>query len=157
KEARIVTAMIGMLSAIPKTPLHARLAREGRLDLSDELEFGTNVIPLQMSRDELRDGYVEVMNDVYEPEAYFGRLEELYLQERIPWGPGVAKYWRRHPWTWFKMQTKNLVTAAVLYRRLMKNVPEAALRKEYRRRLWRMIKSRPDPNLAVLYVLKCAL
>src|SRR5207248_8451847 len=27
KEARITTAMIGMLAAIPKTPLHARLAR----------------------------------------------------------------------------------------------------------------------------------
>jgi len=33
KEARISTPMIGMLHAIPKTPLHARLAREGRLDL----------------------------------------------------------------------------------------------------------------------------
>src|SRR5207248_3148075 len=31
-QARISTAMIGMLSAIPKTPLHARLAKEGRLD-----------------------------------------------------------------------------------------------------------------------------
>src|SRR5262249_12655672 len=35
KDARIVTAMIGMLSAIPKTPLHARLAAEGRLDPCD--------------------------------------------------------------------------------------------------------------------------
>ena len=57
-EARIAVAMIGMLSAIPKTPLHDRLAAEGRLDPSDEPEFGTNVIPLQMSREELRDGYV---------------------------------------------------------------------------------------------------
>ena len=39
--------MIGMLYAIPKTPLHARLAEEGRLDPADEPEFGTNVIPLQ--------------------------------------------------------------------------------------------------------------
>jgi len=44
-EARIVTAMVGMLHAIPKTPLHERLAREGRLDTSDEPEYGTNVIP----------------------------------------------------------------------------------------------------------------
>src|SRR4029077_8605521 len=56
KDARIVTAMIGMLSAIPKTPLYARLAREGRLDPSYEPEFGTNVIPAQMTREELRDG-----------------------------------------------------------------------------------------------------
>src|SRR5262249_36334290 len=32
KAARIINAMVGMLHAIPKTPLHARLAREGRLD-----------------------------------------------------------------------------------------------------------------------------
>jgi hypothetical protein len=31
-EARISTAMVGMLSAIPKTPLYFRLAAPGRLD-----------------------------------------------------------------------------------------------------------------------------
>ena len=46
--------MVGMLSGIPKTPLHARLKEEGRLDLDDERPFGTNVIPLCMTRDELR-------------------------------------------------------------------------------------------------------
>ena len=37
-EARIADAMIGMLSAIPKTPLHARLAEEGRLDPADRAD-----------------------------------------------------------------------------------------------------------------------
>jgi len=48
----VLHAMIGMLSAIPKTPLYNRLAAEGRLDLEDESEFGTNVIPLRMTREE---------------------------------------------------------------------------------------------------------
>jgi len=47
QESRIPLAMMGMLHAIPKTPLHDRLAAEGRLDPSDEPEFGTNVIPLR--------------------------------------------------------------------------------------------------------------
>src|SRR4029450_3308537 len=34
--ARISTAMVGMLSAIPKTPLHSRLAAAGRLDPCDD-------------------------------------------------------------------------------------------------------------------------
>ena len=55
-QARILHAMIGMLSAIPKTPLYDRLLAEGRLDQDDEPEFGTNVIPLGMTREELRDG-----------------------------------------------------------------------------------------------------
>jgi hypothetical protein len=50
REARIVHAMVGMLAAIPRTPLHARLAAEARLDRSDEPAFGTNVIPLQIDR-----------------------------------------------------------------------------------------------------------
>jgi radical SAM superfamily enzyme YgiQ (UPF0313 family) len=157
KEARIISAMIGMLSAIPKTPLYARLEREGRLDPSDEPEFGTNVIPLQMSREELRDGFVQVMQDLYEPEAYFARLEDLYIKGKLAWGKGVAKYWHRHPWVWLKGQAGNFAMAAVLFARLMRGVPEAALRREYRRRLWRLLRSRPDPNVAVLFLLKCAM
>ena len=71
--------MIGMLYAIPKTPLYDRLAAEGRLDSADQPEFGTNVIPLQMSREELRDGYVRVLNELYDPEAYFDRTDALFL------------------------------------------------------------------------------
>jgi radical SAM superfamily enzyme YgiQ (UPF0313 family) len=157
KEARIASAMVGMLAAIPKTPLHARLAREGRLDPADEPAYGTNVIPLQMSREELRDGYVKVMQDLYEPEAYFGRLEDLYLEGRMAFGKAMVQHWRRHPWAWVKMQTRNLLTAIVLFGRLMRGIPETSLRREYRKRMWRLIKARPDPNLAVLYLIKCAM
>ncbi len=157
KEARIVSAMIGMLAAIPKTPLHARLAQEGRLDPADEPEFGTNVIPMQMTREELRDGYVKLLHDVYEPAAYFERLEDLYLKGKLAHGTGMTKYWRRHPWAWLKGQTRNLITALVLCWRLFREIPEAELRREYRRRFWRLIKQRPDPNLAVLYLIKCAM
>src|SRR5262249_39921923 len=59
QDARIAFSMTGMLYAIPKTPLHKRLAEEGRLDPSDNPEFGTNVIPLKIGREELREGYVK--------------------------------------------------------------------------------------------------
>jgi radical SAM superfamily enzyme YgiQ (UPF0313 family) len=157
EEARIVSAMVGMLHAIPKTPLHARLAREGRLDPDDEPAYGTNVIPLGMTREELRDGYVRVMRDLYEPEAYFGRLEDLYLTHRLRFNRGLRRYWRRRPWAWLKGQTRNLVTAAVLYHRMMRGVPEVRLRREYRRRIWRLVRARPDPNLLILYLIKCAM
>ena len=61
REAGIAQAMIGMLYAIPKTPLHARLAAEGRLDEEDLPRYGTNVVPARMSRQALRDGYVDLM------------------------------------------------------------------------------------------------
>src|SRR5262249_35763702 len=65
QESRILHAMIGMLTAIPKTPLYDRLAAEGRLDGEEEAEFGTNIIPLNMTREELRDGYLKLMTEVY--------------------------------------------------------------------------------------------
>jgi radical SAM superfamily enzyme YgiQ (UPF0313 family) len=156
-EARIASTMIGMLHAIPKTPLHARLAREGRLDLADEPAYGTNVIPRQLGREELRDGYLRVLHDLYQPRAYFKRLEDLYLKEKLEWGKGVAKYWRKHPWAWLKAQTVNAVSSAVLFWRLMRGIPDAALRKEYRRRVWRVLKKRRNPNVVLLYLIKCAM
>src|SRR4051812_21673074 len=67
ERSRIPTVMVGMLTAIPKTPLHARLEREGRLDRSDPPRCGTNVIPLNITHEELRDGYVREMSDLYAP------------------------------------------------------------------------------------------
>jgi hypothetical protein len=156
-EARIAKAMVGMLHAIPKTPLHARLAKEGRLDPADVPEYGTNVIPMRLGREELRDGYVRVMNELYRPEAYFNRLEDLYLKGRMPFGPGRWRWWRRHPWQKIKMQGLNLARALVLYCRLMRRIPDVALRREYRERMWKLLKVRRDPALVLIHVINCAM
>jgi hypothetical protein len=36
-------------------------------------------------------------------------------------------------------------------------VPEAHLRREYRRRLWRAWRARPNPSVLLVYALKCAM
>jgi radical SAM superfamily enzyme YgiQ (UPF0313 family) len=156
--SRITSAMVGMLAAIPKTPLYARLAAEGRLDLDDRPAFGTNVIPLRMSRAELRDGYLAVMADLYEPRSYFDRLDELVLGERLLLGnrncPG---YWRRHPLRFLATQAADWARALVLRRRLLGAVPDRALRAEYRRRIDRVLRSRRDGGVSLFYVIKCAM
>ncbi len=157
REARIVHAMVGMLSAIPKTPLHARLAEEGRLDYGDPPEFGTNVVPLKMSREELSDGYVRVMQELYEPRAYFDRVDSLFLDPEFHPGAAQRAAWRRHPWSRVKRQTLNALRAAVIYRRLMRRVKSPALRDEYRRRVRRALRQHPDPYYAFVYVLKCVM
>jgi radical SAM superfamily enzyme YgiQ (UPF0313 family) len=81
--ARINTAMVGMLAAISRTPLYTRLACAGRLDLSENPAYGTNVIPLKMSRQALTEGYVRLMSSLYEPQAYFERLDDLYLRGKL--------------------------------------------------------------------------
>ena len=157
REAGIAHAMVGMLHAIPKTPLHARLLAEGRLDPADEPAFGTNVITLQIGRKELRDGYVGVLKALYEPEAYFARVEDLYLRRRIVLGRGQARYWRRHPWQRLKARVTDLLRAAVLQARLLWRLPDWALRGEYLRRMGRLLKVRRDPVVLVHYLVKCAM
>lgn len=155
-EARIIHAMVGMLSAIPKTPLYARLAEAGRLDHDDRSEFGTNVIPLQMSREELSDGYIRVMREIYAPEAYFDRVDSLFLDPEFEPGAAQRAYWRRHRWRRLKSQALNAARAAVVYYRLMQRVPDAGLRDEYRRRMRKAWQVRRDPYYMFVYALKCA-
>lgn len=157
RQTDIVHAMIGMLSAIPKTPLYARLQNEGRLDRSDDPEFGTNVIPLGMSREELREGYVRLMEELYSPEAYFGRFEELYLNRRFNFGRARNREWRRRPWLKWRSQSADAIRCVYLYRQLMHGVAEPALRAEYRRRLWHFLRRRADPNVLFIALIKCAM
>jgi radical SAM superfamily enzyme YgiQ (UPF0313 family) len=156
-DARIALTMLGMLHAIPKTPLHDRLAAEGRLDPSDEPEFGTNVIPLRIGREELREGYLKVLGDLYEPDAFFARTESLYLEEKLEVGRARARHWRRHPLQRLKMESLWLLQATGLFLRLMQGVPEASLRREYRKRLWRFLKVRQNPGHALIYTLQMAI
>jgi hypothetical protein len=154
-EAHIINAMGGMVYAIPKTPLHARLAREGRLDAADPPDFGTNVMPLRLGRAELRDGYIRLMDQLYQPEAYFRRMEDLYVQARLDPDRGIRKYWRRHPLRQLGTQLFYLASGGVLLWRLWRGIPEAALRREYLWRLGRLWRRRANPSLVLAFAVKC--
>jgi radical SAM superfamily enzyme YgiQ (UPF0313 family) len=156
-QARIAQAMIGMLYAIPKTPLHARLAREGRLDPSDHSPFGTNVIPARIGREALRHGYTRLMTQVYGPDAYFARLRDGLGHPSTPFAPARTRYWRAHPWRRATGQAVNLGRAAVLYRRLMRQVADPALRRRYRREVGDQLRRRRDPGHLLGYIIRCAL
>jgi radical SAM superfamily enzyme YgiQ (UPF0313 family) len=157
RDARISQAMLGMLYALPKTPLHARLAREGRLDPADASAYGTNVIPLRVSREQLRAGYVEVLNQLNEPTAYFERVEALYLRQRMAVMESRNAFLRRRPWRLLWTRLTDLAGAMGLIARLMWMVPDARLRREYRTRLGRCWRVRRDPSLLLYYAIKCAM
>jgi radical SAM superfamily enzyme YgiQ (UPF0313 family) len=71
----ITLAMVGMLQAIPTTPLYERLEREGRLVEEDP---NCNFIPQQMTREELVQGYRELVRRLYTPEAFLERFFKIY-------------------------------------------------------------------------------
>ena len=156
RDARVVHSSLGMLTAIPKTPLYDRLAAEDRLDLDDPPACGTNVIPLRLSREALCDGYIRVMQQLFDVTAFFDRADSLYHDTSFQFNRAQRAYWRRHPLVWLKAQTRYLVQSAVLYRRLMRYVAEPELRREYRRRLGKLWRLRREPAALFIYLIKCA-
>jgi len=145
-EARISTAMVGMLSAIPKTPLYTRLDAAGRLDKADNPAAGTNVVPLNMSRETLSNGYIRLMAELYDPEAYFARLDDLYIAGKLNAERGWRRYAEDHPWQRRVRQLQRFSQAMGLMLRLLWRVPEKQLRKAYRSRFARVLCRRPDPR-----------
>jgi radical SAM superfamily enzyme YgiQ (UPF0313 family) len=81
QQARIPISMTGMLNAVPKTPLHARLKAAGRLiaeSVGDQFVF-TNVVPHGMSRLELYEGYRALLERLYDYRHYRRRAMDCIL------------------------------------------------------------------------------
>src|SRR5262249_15865147 len=71
----ILLAMVGMLAAVPKTPLFERLKKEGRLRLDDA---NCNIVPKQMTPAELKRGYWELLHRLYTPQGFLERYFKTY-------------------------------------------------------------------------------
>ena len=80
QEAAIPTAMVGLLTALPRTRLAQRLEAEGRL-LGESEGDNTHDLRLnfrpRMARAQLLAGYKAVLAQVYEPRRYFARCLAL--------------------------------------------------------------------------------
>ena len=157
-ETRISAALIGMLHAIPTTPLYDRLKKEGRLsddEVSDKI--GTNVIPLGMSPDELRDGFIQVMQRCYRADAYFQRLDAQFIDEKFKFTMHQLPYWASHRWAWAKRSFLNYCRFLVVTTRLLRLVTDEALRSRYRQQLLRVLRIRwREPHILFVYALKVA-
>jgi len=90
QKSGVVTAMVGLLTALPQTRLYARLAREGRI-LADSVGDNTaavlNFIP-RLDRARLFAGYRELMILLYSPENYYRRVR-AFLAHWQPRGPSL--------------------------------------------------------------------
>ncbi len=87
--------MLGILQAIPRTPLYERLEKEGRLRSAAQgnntLSF-TNIEPLQMSYDALITGYRELFQRIYTWDALGDRwLANVEQWSKYPDRPFIQK------------------------------------------------------------------
>ncbi|MGH9868887.1 MAG: DUF4070 domain-containing protein [Candidatus Polarisedimenticolia bacterium] len=79
--ARIPVSMTGMLNAVPKTPLHDRLAKDDRLlsfNTGDQFIM-TNIIPKAMTSQQLYRGYRDLIERLYDFENMAGRTVDYLL------------------------------------------------------------------------------
>jgi len=82
-DSGIPMAMVGLLTALPKTQLYKRLETEGRIrnesNGNNTFDAGLNYVP-RMDRDRLISGYRRVLSTIYKPKAYFHRCWTLIKQ-----------------------------------------------------------------------------
>jgi len=81
QETGIVTAMVGLLNALPGTRLWKRLEKEGRLISEDAIrgentDGDTNIVPL-MGKGKLIRGYKKVIAAIYSPQLYYDRVNTM--------------------------------------------------------------------------------
>ncbi|MCI0601325.1 MAG: DUF4070 domain-containing protein, partial [Beijerinckiaceae bacterium] len=157
EQARVIHTSVGMLSAIPKTPLYQRLAGENRLDPADRTPYGTNVIPLGMGRDDLRDGYLRVLHALYDPEAYFARVDALFLEGGLKTGTARNAHLRGRPLIRLIQYAEALLNVAFVFFKLQTAVEAADLRHHYRRAFFNVVRRRPEPFVLQAYALKAIL
>ena len=119
--AAIPYAMVGMLSAIPLTPLHARLRGEGRLRSGLDGDcFGLTNVITKLPVEEMVTGYRRVLETLYDPDLFFRRCRE-YLRWYEP--PKAVS----RPVEWHD------VAAA------LRSIRTQGFRAPYRRAYWRFI------------------
>jgi radical SAM superfamily enzyme YgiQ (UPF0313 family) len=86
QESGIVTAMVGMLTALRGTRLHQRLHREGRLlgdATGNNTEIALNFVP-RMESNALIGGYRTILDTIYSPKNYYQRVIRLLREYRPP-------------------------------------------------------------------------
>jgi radical SAM superfamily enzyme YgiQ (UPF0313 family) len=91
QKSGIVTAMVGLLQAPYGTKLYHRLKGEGRLvgqSSGDNVDGSTNIIP-KMNIETLREGYKNILDQIYSPKMYYERVK-TFLQEYKP--PEIGMY-----------------------------------------------------------------
>jgi len=83
QKSGIVTAMVGLLTALPKTKLHKRLEDNKRIikvSSANNTIFSTlNFIP-KMDKTVLFNGYSKILETIYNPKDYYERIKTFYRE-----------------------------------------------------------------------------
>ena len=91
-DAGIQAAMIGLLTALPRTPLYQRLEKEGRLivqaESTNNTRLGTNIVPKRMQYDAMVESYRALYTRLLEDRQIADRVRNKarYLRDPVRQG-----------------------------------------------------------------------
>jgi radical SAM superfamily enzyme YgiQ (UPF0313 family) len=122
ENAAIPEAMVGLLHAIPGTPLTERLRQAGRLKVLDSMDqFGRTNIETLIPEPILLKGYRQILQTIYEPSRYLNRVlammhhrprmvthhgwlqpRKLVAGARAVLAQGVVASYRREYWSYLR-------------------------------------------------------
>ncbi len=87
-DSGIMVAMVGLLTALPRTPLYERLRREGRLDErvahGDNTGGRTNIVPKGMSLEQMVAGYKKLYRELLADRAIAERIRNKLRHFGVP-------------------------------------------------------------------------
>jgi radical SAM superfamily enzyme YgiQ (UPF0313 family) len=86
QKSGIVTAMVGLLQAPYGTQLYQRMEQEGRLldeMTGDNVDGSTNIIP-KMDAQVLKQGYINILDQIYSPRLFYQRVRTFLEGYRVP-------------------------------------------------------------------------
>jgi len=95
EQSGIVTAMVGLLTALPETRLFQRLKHENRIihnASGNNVDGVLNFLP-KLDREYLVQGYRLLVKRIYSPNEYYKRIL-AFLREYRPRGPRLRPAWR---------------------------------------------------------------
>ena len=139
QKSGIVTAMVGLLHAIPETKLYKRLHNERRIlsvPTGDNTDFSLNFVPV-MNTESLMEGYKKVIDTIFAPKYYYKRII-TYLKEynkiavntklslrlqlkalsQAIWKIGIKGKGKFHFWklvSWTIIRKPSLISEAITY------------------------------------------
>ncbi|MCE2487279.1 MAG: B12-binding domain-containing radical SAM protein [Desulfurellaceae bacterium] len=168
RQIAVPNAMVGLLVALPSTPLYTRLEQAGRLLDADSDRFTThggftNIVPV-LPRKALLEGYRKILHTIYTPHEFFDRL--LDAQCRQPGPPsslgrvrkGLGYMWHILGSTVVRSaagasyQSAGLLARLSVIRNAFQQLPEE-YKRESLRFIWTLLKKRPDQLPNSLYTL----
>ena len=103
QESGIVTAMVGLLHALPGTRLYKRLKKQNRLlsgGSGDNTDGSFNFIP-RMGHGALVRGYKDVLSTIYSPKQYYERIK-VFVKDYKPTGKRKVNIHPRYLWIMVK-------------------------------------------------------